>query len=260
MNTQGSMMNTQGANNMMNTQGSNAMMANQMQLGEQVSAELGQEMTASQLGGNTVVETNSMAASQPISQELNEQIPVLNPLGSTDSNVVVRPLPLGSSSSKSSSSSSTTTILYYDPLAATVNGQLYVPQVVYDADGNEVDLKALQASKNADIYLEPPSTTSTQQQTVTEDVPPQQMSRQDLERYAAEPPAQDQYIIISTVAVMALLVGALSARRLRARNFLSSCIENESLEDEVAYDVATTNGDYSTFGGHWKGDLEKFDV
>lgn len=260
------MMNTQGANNMMNTQGAlvntqvlNAMMANQMQQGEQVSAELGQEMNT-ETGGNTVVETNSLDASQSIGEELNEQIPVLNPLGSTASNVVVRPLPQGSTSSKSSSSSSTTTILYYDPAAATVNGQLFVPQVVYDADGNQVDLKALQDSKNAEIYLEAPPT-FTQQQAVPEDAPPpQQMSRQDLERYAAEPPAQDQYIIISTVAVMALLVGALSARRLRARNFLSSCIENESLEDEVAYDVATTSGDYSTFGGHWKGDLEKFDV
>ncbi len=60
---------------------------------------------------------------------------------------------------------------------------------------------------------------------------------------------------------MALLVGALSARRLRSRSFLSSCIENESLEDDVAYDTAytTTDNSYNTFGG-WKGDLEKFDV
>ena len=76
-----------------------------------------------------------------------------------------------------------------------------------------------------------------------------------------ESTAQDQSIIVCTVAVMALLVGALSARRLRARSFLSSCIENESLEDEVAFDNAYTisAGDsYNTFG--WKGDLEKFDV
>ena len=72
---------------------------------------------------------------------------------------------------------------------------------------------------------------------------------------------QDQSIIVSTVAVMALLVGALSARRLRSRSFLSACIENESLEDDVAYDTAytTTDHSYNTFGG-WKGDLEKFDV
>lgn len=88
------------------------------------------------------------------------------------------------------------------------------------------------------------------------------------------PQAQDQMIIVSTVATMALLVGALSARRLRSRHFLSSCIENESLEDELAYDTAyTTTGGrgsgYDTFGGGgssggsalpWRGDLEKFDV
>ena len=90
------------------------------------------------------------------------------------------------------------------------------------------------------------------------------------------PQAQDQMIIISTVATMALLVGALSARRLRSRHFLSSCIENESLEDELAYDTAYTTsagqghggaGGYDTFtstgsssGLPWRGDLEKFDV
>lgn len=84
------------------------------------------------------------------------------------------------------------------------------------------------------------------------------------------PEAQDQMIIVSTVATMALLVGALSARRLRSRQFLSSCIENESLEDELAYDTAytTDNGSilgsgrgYDTFSSvPWQGDLEKFDV
>ena len=94
--------------------------------------------------------------------------------------------------------------------------------------------------------------------------------------------AQDQMIIVSTVATMALLVGALSARRLRSRQLLSSCIENESLEDEVAYDAAYTTTSsvykdgagsvfsggtygYDTFGPtaeslRWRGDLEKFDV
>lgn len=83
------------------------------------------------------------------------------------------------------------------------------------------------------------------------------------------PQAQDQMIIVSTVATMALLVGALSARRLRKRQFLNSCIENESLEDELAYDTAYTmggGGGYNTFSSGrtgplpWKGDLEKFDV
>lgn len=95
----------------------------------------------------------------------------------------------------------------------------------------------------------------------------------------------DSSIIIGTVGVMALLVGALTARRMRSgrqRSLLSICIENESLEDDIAYDAAYTvpasnwtfkNHFYQTFpyrGGNnndinnnnplWKGDLEKFDV
>ena len=75
-------------------------------------------------------------------------------------------------------------------------------------------------------------------------------------------PLADQSIIIGTVGVMALLVGAITARRLRSRNILSACIENESLEDDIAYDTAyTINSDsYNTFSQGWKGDLEKFDV
>lgn len=95
--------------------------------------------------------------------------------------------------------------------------------------------------------------------------------------------AHDQMIIISTVATMALLVGAVTARRLRSRQFLNFCIENESLEDDLAYDAAYTTqstvgsslyggGGYDTFGTgasgvdrytgdlRWRGDLEKFDV
>ena len=69
---------------------------------------------------------------------------------------------------------------------------------------------------------------------------------------------------MATVGVMALLVGALSARRMRARSILAACIENESLEDDAAYDTAYTVGggvhQYNTFQQGWKGDLEKFDV
>jgi hypothetical protein len=204
---------------------------------------------------NTQSNMNAMASgndmgSSPIEGQM---IPVINPLGSTDVNVIVRPRP------RPREPLQKTTILYYDPAAATVDGQLYIPETVYDENGTEVDLQALQSSLNAEVFLEPPPLGQSAQKI---DVPLQQLSREDLERYVAEPPVQDQYIIIATVAVMALLVGALSARRMRSRNFLSSWIENEALEEEVAYDVATTNGDYSTFAGNsiFRGDLEKFDV
>ena len=66
-------------------------------------------------------------------------------------------------------------------------------------------------------------------------------------------------ILVATVGVVALLVGALSARHARGRACLNACLENENLvAHEAAYDTAhTTANTYSTF---WKGDLEKFDV
>lgn len=90
----------------------------------------------------------------------------------------------------------------------------------------------------------------------------------------------DQLIIISTVATMAILVGALSARRLRSQRLLNICIENESLEGDMAYDEVSTvralgvnQAGYDTFADldgaadlrygdnlRWRGDLEKFDV
>ena len=144
-------------------------------------------------------------------------------------------------------------VYYYDAKAATnQNGELQVPSIVYDANGNALSLNSL---AGADIYLEPPEAS------LEEPSPPMQLSIP--ENWIAErtTTSQDQSIIVCTVAVMALLVGALSARRLRSRSFLSSCIENEALEDDVAYDTAytTTDNSYNTFGG-WKGDLEKFDV
>ena len=141
-------------------------------------------------------------------------------------------------------------VFYYDPKDATKTGELQIPDTVYDEDGNRVSLQALQGSQ---IFLEPPKQQISEQ--------PQQLTVPTNIKKWGESTIQDQSIIVSTVAVMALLVGALSARRLRSRSFLSSCIENESLEDDVAYDTAytTTDNSYNTFGG-WKGDLEKFDV
>ena len=84
---------------------------------------------------------------------------------------------------------------------------------------------------------------------------------------SAEYQAHDQMIIISTVATMAIFVGALSARRLRSRQYLNSCIENETLEDvDGAYTRDEIGVSYDTFSSYrggdlrWRGDLEKFDV
>lgn len=146
------------------------------------------------------------------------------------------------------------TIYYYDPKQALKSGHLEVPMIVYDKNGNPVPLQTLQG---ADILMEPPQEAQSNRREMSFDT-------EKIQKWG-ESTAQDQSIIVATVAVMALLVGALSARRMRSRSFLSSCIENESLEDDVAYDTAYTtakdNSYYNTFAsGGWKGDLEKFDV
>lgn len=79
-----------------------------------------------------------------------------------------------------------------------------------------------------------------------------------------EPIESNPLLMISGVATIALLVGAVSARKLRSKPFMSDCIENESLEDDLAYDTENTFGgmvgQYGSFSAPWKGDLEKFDV
>jgi hypothetical protein len=168
-------------------------------------------------------------------------------------------------------------VYYYDPAHAIVQGRLQAPTVVYDEHGKVVELASL-VTGMTELYMESPllanmppfgssrSSNSTSGSNSTGPLgpllppPPLEMKIKTPESWG-QSTAQDQSIIVCTVAVMALLVGALSARRLRARSFLSSCIENESLEDEAAFDSAyTINGgdSYNTFG--WKGDLEKFDV
>lgn len=186
---------------------------------------------------------------------------------------------------------------YYDPKTTKkdIHGHLHLPQIVYDAFGRAVSLKSLSAA--APVYMEAPPTTMTHQNAstyngtiynYTHTHPPVVETRQkrsmSLPRFGADTTtsssnanggggwgtstAADSSLIVCTVGVMALLVGALSARRMRSRSILSACIENEALlEDEAAYDTAYTVNNvagganhYNTFQQGWKGDLEKFDV
>ncbi|KAG7368128.1 hypothetical protein IV203_030871 [Nitzschia inconspicua] len=175
-------------------------------------------------------------------------------------------------------------IYYYDPNDTTLsqNGDiLQLPKVVYDANGKAIPLSEL---RQVPIYVQPPvmgSTASNNLESINSAVDGTfSLESSDTLNIQAAPAreaikltkwgtstSQDQTVIVATVAVMALLVGALSARRLRSKSFLASCIENETLEDDMAYDSAYTttagmggaDSSYNTFGG-WKGDLEKFDV
>jgi hypothetical protein len=169
---------------------------------------------------------------------------------------------------------------FYDPRATVkdTHGFLHLPQVVYDTFGRAVSLNSLSAS--APVYLQPPPADTMNHYNISENAtiynyththPPVVESRQNRRSLSmpklndgwGESTAADSSLIVCTVGVMALLVGALSARRLRSRSILSSCIENESLEDDAAYDTAYTtsaSNHYNTFQQGWKGDLEKFDV
>ena len=186
-------------------------------------------------------------------------------------------------------------VYFYDPNQTKMsqNGDiLQMPTIVYDVNGKAVPLEELRhkapikvqapvrgASSSDSIINDSAGVTSEESGAMLVSPPSRgasivspsskEMAMQAPQSWGTST-AQDQTIIIATVAVMALLVGALSARRLRSKSFLSSCIENENLEDDAAYDDAYTttaaasaamgaDSSYNTFGG-WKGDLEKFDV
>mmetsp|Transcript_11282 Transcript_11282/g.15894 ORF Transcript_11282/g.15894 Transcript_11282/m.15894 type:complete len:503 (-) Transcript_11282:187-1695(-) len=226
------------------------------------------EQTANELGTTDEASQNQMATEEQEGNEVQSSI--------TESEASALQL-------QTQQQQQATKVYYYDASVSIKDGNLHIPDVVYDASGNPVKLTDLNNGR-AEIYLEPPTLTKStetdasamqQAETPSLGATQKQENEQKLSfsqnkkvlTVAQTEQRQDQMIIISTVAVMALLVGALSARRMRSRNFLSSCIENESLEDELAYDTAYTtrsevaSGAYHTFGpAPWKGDLEKFDV
>lgn len=252
------MMNVQGANTMMVVERDNAMMNAHVLQGNAVMAASqngvdGVSYTQSHGNGNVVVvqpanvqgastvETNAAMQQQ---QQQDVAMTLSQQDENTLSNVQGNPVMMNSQGSNNVDNANVvakknTRILYYDPNASSSNNN-GIPDQVYDESGKSYSLASL-ASDKTEIYMEKASLTIPQ-----------------VEYTWGHSQKQDQFIIVATVATMALLVGALSARRLRSRNFLNSCIENE---EEVAYDAAYTLG-YDTFGGGgpWRGDLEKFDV
>jgi hypothetical protein len=165
---------------------------------------------------------------------------------------------------------------YYDPAQTKhdASGNLILPDTVYDSRGRAVPLALLQ--QDAVLQQDPPrgvfhhdnftNDSSIPRINITYSHPNTVQTRKERKKQAAFVAAEDiptvgtdQSIIVGTAGIMALLVGALSARRLRSKGILSLCMDDENLQDEAAYDTAfTTSGSYNTFA--WKGDLEKFDV
>jgi len=207
-----------------------------------------------------------------LSQESAESVQAaLTAASSSSSSVVDTPMQTATTPQEEpSQQKQEAQVLFYKPSEMkSTAGEIPVPTKVYDENGQEVDVAGKEAlvvppppppkdlKKPKQVNVEASSDNQTRQTKSTTNT--QQQTQQ-----------QDQLIIISTVATMALFVGAISARRLRSKQFLSFCIEND-VEDELAYDAAFTTkvklgGGYDTFAGkyggdlRWRGDLEKFDV
>ncbi|GAX17261.1 hypothetical protein FisN_10Lh119 [Fistulifera solaris] len=164
---------------------------------------------------------------------------------------------------------------YYDPAHTKqdASGNLILPDTVYDSQGRAVPLALLQ--QDAVLQQDPPrgvfhhdnftNDSSIPRINITYSHPNTVQTRKERKKQATFAAGDiptvgtDQSIIVGTAGIMALLVGALSARRLRSKGILSLCMDDENLQDDAAYDTAfTTSGSYNTFA--WKGDLEKFDV
>lgn len=181
----------------------------------------------------------------------------------------------------------TAAVYYYDTGAArkTLDGQFLLPETVYDAAGHPISLQVV-ANSAKEVYLQSPlpppplgsvDTTAEQNATPLKAVQPVQQENKVTAGFSQGEGASspvDSGILVATVGILALLGGALSARKLRSRSWISACIENEALahEDAAAYDDASTvagAGPYNTFhptegsrapGSSWRRDLEKFDV
>jgi hypothetical protein len=201
------------------------------------------------------------------------------------------------------SASSTVVYYYYDPRDVPTDprtGRIAgnrLPPIVYDPSGNPHWLSSIRAKE---ILLEAPplgQASSPAVQAAAAAAPPGNVAPAEANPVGSawtsaamvqagggsggsgssgpipqwgESTATDQSIIVCTVGIMALLVGAVSARRFRRQSFLSACIENEALDSQHGDDAALPYGtggpadggassSYRTFEG-WKGDLEKFDV
>ena len=148
---------------------------------------------------------------------------------------------------------------YYDPRAlrspaagrGTAAPELALPEVVYTPAGRALRLEQVHAGGRNEVFLE---------------VRPRAVWGADLSgwngRWATlqarlrdgadaaggtaaggAPRSQDQLIVLFTVATMVVMVGALSAKRLRSRKLLESCMHPELDEDwEEDFSVSAAGG------------------
>lgn len=123
--------------------------------------------------------------------------------------------------------------------------ELTLPDEVYTASGQKLKLSDVHDGGKAEVYLEmnpqavlgkslnelnsfPKSSISSLSSTIARS-----------NNAAGRQQSQDQMIVFLTVATMAIMVGMLSARRLRSRKFLEQCMTpdlEDDLDDVVRYD------------------------
>jgi hypothetical protein len=221
----------------------------------------------------------------------------------TKTQVILRPRPSYSTSNTRSiaDKSEGKTIYYYDPssllssVGSVESPTLTLPEVIYDANGNIKKLEEIHDGGKTEVFLEvkPKAVWGGD---VSLDKLNKKLNWAQLKTVSATRGnvgsaagnESDQLIVFGTIATMALLVGMLSAKRLRNKRLLEHCMEGDLEEewDEKKLDSPSSavtsrgnnygeraalmggrfgepmGGKRESFGSslHWRGDLEKFDV
>ncbi|KAL7489088.1 hypothetical protein ACHAW6_014676 [Cyclotella cf. meneghiniana] len=201
--------------------------------------------------------------------------------------VILRPRPSYSSNVSLSTTSNGKLVYYYDPSTLSSRGKeaeptLTLPEVIYDAQGRVKKLEEIHDGGRNDVFLEVKPKAVWGEHWKGHGVPFHLNEKLSHYTNAAVDSSQspDQMIVFGTIATMAILVGALSARRMRHKKLLEHCMETDLEEDWEeeekgapnragmmyrGYDETPMGGGgrkYESFGGnlHWRGDMEKFDV
>ena len=165
--------------------------------------------------------------------------------------------PLGSSQSNSESGGDDNgepVVYYYDPQALQSSQssptnigdseldapELTLPEIVYDASGHALKLEQVHAGGRNEVYLEvkPKSVWGSDLSNLNDRLVNFQSKLQfnpstlgNGANGSSGAQSQDQLIVLFTVATMAVMVGALSAQRLRSKKLLESCMHPE-MDDE----------------------------
>lgn len=170
-------------------------------------------------------------------------------------------------------------IYYYDPsslMSSVESPTLTLPEVIYDANGNVKKLEDVHNGGKNEVYLEvkPKAVWGEKwQSTLNSKLHGVSSGTTSFNNNTMQ--SSDQLIVFGTIATMAILVGMLSAKRLRSKRLLEHCMESDLDDewDEKKNDAPggslmqrgfgdSMGGRRENYGSglHWRGDMEKFDV